>query len=119
MSVTYLANNKGDLVPPHPDMAHPVAASGITKTLTSANTNYTQTVEAGSSYRITCGKSGGSSNGWIWFSVTGTIATAANREYVVGYGESVIIKIPIGTTTLNMGSSVAATVVHMAKVVDA
>lgn len=118
MAVTYFCNNKGDLVPPHPDMAHPVAGTGQTKSIALANTNYTVTVEAGSSYRVVSGSGGLDNDGWVWFSITGDVTTDANKEYTLSLGESAIIKIPVGATTLNIGSSLASTMVYLVKVRD-
>jgi len=112
----YSSDNSGNLVPATPTSADPVAASGIVTTLTTAGTNYTITVAAGASYAVTCGKAASDASGEIIsFSITGTAATDANKEWNVGLGQTIIIHIPAGVTTLNAVSTLAATLVYMSK----
>jgi len=112
----YSSDNSGNRIPVHPLAANPVAASGLTKTLTTANTNYTLTVEAGAVYRIV---------GWvdgaitlpdlIFASITGTAVTNANKEWVFPLSTVGIIKIPAGVTTLNLTATADSVVVYLAK----
>lgn len=113
---TYLSDNKGHRVPPHPNEAHPVAASGLTKTLTTAGTNYTLTVEQGKSYRI-IGTLATSvlTTEVVFCGITGTQATTANREWAIPLGQAGIIHIPIGSTTLNLTATVNGVKVYLAK----
>lgn len=92
---TFLSDNKGNRVAPGVTAIDPVAASGIT--LNPANTNNaTKTVVGGERYAVTVV---GSSP--FKFSITGTTVTAANIEWVCCPHETIIIKIPEGTTSLN------------------
>ena len=115
MDSGYTLNNSGDRVA-IPGTADPVAASGIVTTLTTANTNYTITVVAGAIYSVVAGKAGSDAAGEIIsFSITATAATDANKEWNVGLGQTCIIKIPDGVTTLNAASTLAVTKVYMSK----
>lgn len=112
----YSCDNAGNRVPPHPNMVNPMAASGLTKTLTTAGTNYTLTVEGGESYRIIGSLAGATgTNDVLFASITGTAATTANKEWAFPVGQAGIIKIPEGVTTLNMTATVSLVVVYAAK----
>jgi hypothetical protein len=111
----YISDNAGNRVAV-PGTANPVAASGIVTTLTSAGTNYTITVVEGATYNIVAGKAASDAAGEIIsFSITGTAATDANKEWNIGLGQTLIIKIPVGVTTLNVVSTLAATLVYMSR----
>ena len=114
MKEIYLSDNAGNRVAPHPNMLNPLAASGIAITLTNADTNYTQTVVAGT-YKIICHKTAASSHDIVFASITGVATTAANREWFFPLGQVGIIVIPKGVTTLNLVSTLAAVEVYLAK----
>ncbi len=90
----FLSDNAGNRVPPDPYMADPVAASGATTSTGTAGTDLTLTVVAGLVYIVTCVGSAG------LFSITGVTSTAANIEWVCPADSTILIKIPIGVTTL-------------------
>jgi len=116
MSETFLSDNKGHRVPPHPDSAHPVAASGLTETLTTAGTNYTLTVEQGESYKvISTLASSVMTTEIVFMGITGAQTVTANREWMFPLGQSGIVHIPIGQTTLNMTASVSGVIVYLVK----
>lgn len=112
---TYLSDNKGNRVSPHPNILHPVLTSGLKKVLTSADTNYTQTVTAGATYRIISTLTAASSADVIFVSVTGTAVTDANKEWAFPLGQAGVIKIPKNVTTLNLVSTVALAEVYLAQ----
>jgi hypothetical protein len=89
-------DNNGNKVPAHPNMADPIAASGQTLTNATADADGTATVVAGATYVFTTLKTGG-----FYFSITGVVTTPANIEWACPLQQSVIIKIPVGVTTLH------------------
>lgn len=97
MTEMYLSSNKGHRVGPGVTAIDPIAGSGITLN-PSATTNQTQTVVGGAQYAVTI--VGASA---FIFSITGTIATAANIEWVCAPNETIVIVIPQSITTLNYG----------------
>jgi hypothetical protein len=107
----YNIDNLGNMVV-LPHCAHPVLASGQTLTATTAGTNYTATVKCGHNYVVTA------TVGTAFFGVTGTIATAANREWICGQGGKITLHIPqistgAATRTLNYGGNTDATVIYL------
>jgi hypothetical protein len=84
-----------------PNMATPVAGSGLKLTNASADTDGTQTVVAGATYVFTSLATGG-----FYFSITGVVTTAANVEWVCPIYQSIIIKIPEGVTSLHFATTV-------------
>lgn len=111
---TYLSDNKGNRVPPHPNEIHPIAASGLTVTLTTAGTDYTLTVEPGKSYRIIGTLSAAASHDVVFAGIL-TQATTANREWAIPLGQAGIVHIPVGTTTLHLTATVNSVVIYAAK----
>ena len=97
MTDVYLSDNNGNRMAPHVGMVDPVLASGQTLTNASKDTNTTATVVAGGIYAITAQEVGG------FFFGLATIATAANIIWACPVRETIIIKIPVGYTTLNYG----------------
>jgi hypothetical protein len=89
----YQSDNSGNRAS-IPEIADPVAASGISFAMATAGSDYTQTVVAGRQYIVTAVA------GTILLSITGVTSTAANVEWVIPVGETHIIKIPVGSTTL-------------------
>ncbi len=71
----------------------PVLASGITISLATGGTDYTATVAEGT-YVVTV------DGGFCLFSLTGVTSTAANREWAVADGDTFILHVPYGYTTL-------------------
>ena len=97
-----------------PNVADPVAASGILKTLTNAGDDYQQVLEAGQLYIVTISKA---TVGilTVLAGITGVTSTAANVEWVWCAEQTYIFRMPIGKTTLYLESDVAATLVHFRK----
>lgn len=93
MQETFLSDNVGNRVPPHPNEAAPTLASGQTLS-PNKNTNTEVTVVAGASYVITV------IAGWFVFGIA-TTATAANIIWVCPQGQTIVIKIPVGYTSLH------------------
>lgn len=89
-------DNAGHIVPPDPKIAHPVAASGITITMTTSGDDYTQTVEQGQAYALTFVATAGKV---MFGSITGVTSAAANIEWVFMANKEYIVFIPIGSTT--------------------
>jgi len=88
------SDNAGNRVPPHPDIAAPVVASGQTVATGTAGDDKTFTVVAGAVYALTgIGTA-------VLAGITGVTSTAANIEWVAPADKTIIIKIPIGKTTL-------------------
>ena len=107
----YTIDNLGQMIP-LPHVAHPVLASGQTLTATTAGTNYTATVKCGKTYIATA------TVGCAYFGVTGTVATAANREWICANGGKIVIHVPqisTGATTriLNYSGDTNVTVVYL------
>lgn len=112
----YSCDNAGHRMPPHPNMANPVLESGLTKTITTAGTNYGLAVEAGETYRVIGTLAGATgTNDAVFFGVSGTTATTANKEWAFPMGQVGFVKIPEGITTLYMTSTVSLTIVYLAK----
>lgn len=94
MGETYLSDNSGNRVPPHPGEADPTAASGQTVATGTAGDDKTFTVVAGAVYALTgIGTA-------VLCSITGVTSTAANIEWVAPADTTIIIKIPAAKTTL-------------------
>ncbi len=92
-----LSDNSGNRVPPHGDMADPVAASGITIATGTAGDDKTQTLVGGKMYAVTLIGTDGTV---ILASATGVTSTAANIEFVFPAGRTSIFRMPIGKTIL-------------------
>lgn len=84
------------------DAAVVLPGSGITLTDASTGANHTQAVVPGATYAITV--SPAVVNGNFHFSVTGTILTAANIEFVACVGDTIVIRIPDNVAVLNYQS---------------
>lgn len=91
---TFLSDNAGHRVAPY-GAADPVAATGQKLTHGTAGTNGTATVEAGAAYAFTAQKTGG-----FIFGVA-TTATDANVIWACPLGQTIIIVIPNGITSLH------------------
>ncbi len=93
----YSMDNMGNRVPPHPNMADPVAASGKTLATGTAGDDKTQTLVGGQMYIVTLVGTAGTA---ILASTTGVTSTAANIEFVFVPGVPNIFRMPEGKTTL-------------------
>jgi len=92
----YLSDNSGNRVPPHPNMANPVAGSGV-QLDAGKDVAGTETVVGGQMYIIST--TGNSAGRWL-FSITGACTTVGNIEWVCAQGQKIIIKIPKDKATL-------------------
>ena len=92
----FSCDNSGNRVPPHPNLANPVAASGV-QLDAGKDVDGTETVVGGQMYIIST--TGSNAGRWM-FSITGVLTTEANVEWVCSQGSKIIIKIPQGVTTL-------------------
>lgn len=105
----YHSDNSGNRVPPHPDEADPVAKSGQTKATGTAGDDLTFTVVGGERYAITgIGTA-------ILISTTGQTSTAARIEWVAPANTTIIIRIPIGKTTLYFEGDTGAKNIYLRK----
>lgn len=94
MGDTFISDSAGNRAAPGAINCPPVLASGITIAMATAGEDYTGTVVAGKTYAVTV------NGGFCLFSVTGVTSTEANREWCAANGNTIIIKIPLGYTTL-------------------
>ena len=115
MGMDYSCDNQGNLMPPSVEMAAPVAASGITLTLTTGGADYTQTLEAGSSYVVTYT---GTAAKIMLAGITGVTSTAANIEWVWFANTTHIIHMPKGSTTFYCESNESGNIVYFSKLAD-
>jgi len=115
MNMGFSLDNNGNLMAPSVDMAAPVAASGITLTLTTSGTDYTQTLTAGSSYIVTYT---GTAGKIMFAGITGVTSTAANREWVWMANSTHIIHMPKGSATFYCESDESGNIVYFSKLAD-
>lgn len=115
MGMNFSCDNVGNRIPPHPNMSAPVAGSGILVTCTTADTNYTTTVEAGATYKVSASKTSDLIGNIIAMSITGTAVTDANKEWVFNLGKSCVIKIPNDKTILNITATEDLVLAHLIK----
>lgn len=102
-------DNSGNSTPIHPHVADPVAASGITLTITTGGADATQTLVQGQMYIITpIGTT-------ILASITGVTSTAANIEWVFPPNVSSIFRMPIGSVTLYYEGNTSSTIAYIRK----
>lgn len=90
MNHVYNQDQLGNKVPHGVISGDPVAASGQTLDQTSSTAI---TVVAGATYLVTPGV------GYVCLGLA-TVATAANILWIANVGQTIAIKIPVGTTTL-------------------
>ena len=93
MSDTTLSDSAGNRAALGAINCPAVLASGITIAMATAGDDYTGIVGE-KTYAITV------DGGFCLFSLTGVTSTAANREYCCGDGQTIIIHVPHGYTTL-------------------
>jgi hypothetical protein len=108
----YLADNSGNRVPPGAVAVDPVAASGISLAGGTAGSDVTQPVVGGKLYAITSIDSN-----WL-FSITGVTSTAANIEWVLPEDATIIIRIPLGVTTLYFECDGSSKTAYMREVAE-
>ncbi len=90
----FASDNSGNRVVFDVNTTDPVSASGLTVATGTAGDDVTLTVVAGATYALTCiGAS-------VLASTTGVTSTAANVEWIAPAGVTIVIKIPVGKTTL-------------------
>lgn len=104
-----LYDNMGHNVPPHANLADPVLASGQTLTNATAGADTSATVVAGESYIITALTTGGFIFGLA------TVETAANIIWACPLGQTIIIKIPVGYTTLHYATNTNNGIAYLRK----
>lgn len=109
MAEIYLSDNSGNRVPPHPGLVNPVAASGQTVATGTAGDDKTFTVVAGESYTIM----GVDTD--VLLGITGVTSTPANIEWLAPRNKAIVIKIPVGKTTLYFEGTVGSKNVYLAK----
>lgn len=105
-----LSNQAGQKADPS-GWAKPVAGTGVTLTATTMNTDYTTTVVPGKRYLLAS-----NAVGTMWFSVTGTVVTAANKEHLLTKAGRIGIEVPIGVTTLHYGGDTDSSIAYMVEV---
>jgi len=93
----YSCDNSGNRIPPDVNASDPVLASGQNVSAGSKDTDATITVVAGARYAITC------IAGAHIFGIA-TTGTAANCIWACGSGQTIIIRIPVGYTSLHYQS---------------
>ncbi len=107
---TYLSDNVGNRVAPHPGLAHPVLGTGQVVTVTSGGDDDTFTVTAGRAYRIVgvgCA---------ILVSLTGVTSTAANVEWCAPANTPIIIQVPNDYTTIYCEGDTGTTVIRLVEI---
>jgi len=109
MSDIYLSNNGGQRVSPHPNLSHPVNGTGQQLTNGSADTDTTATVVAGAQYAVTALNTGGFILG------LSDPTTATNVMWVCPLYETIVIKIPEGSTTLHYATDTADGIAYLRK----
>ena len=98
MSENYSCDNSGNRIPGDIHASDPVAASGITLTMTTSGEDYTETnLVEGQMYAITFVATAGKV---MFASITGVTSTPANIEWIFYAGVPHIFRMPIGKTTL-------------------
>lgn len=112
MQEVYLSDNSGNRVPPGVVAVDPVAASGISIAGGVAGSDVTQAVEQGKLYAFTSVDSN-----WL-FSITGVTSTAANIEWVCPEDATILIRIPMGKTTLYLECDGASKTGYLRKVAE-
>ena len=95
---TYISDNSGNRTPGDPLMSDPIAGSGLTLAMATSGNDYTQTgLTGGRMYAITFVAA---ANKVMFLSTTGVTSTAANIEWVIVAGQTIIVRIPLGSTIL-------------------
>jgi len=95
MPETFVSDNAGHRVPPHPNASDPISASGQTLTNAAKDTNTGVTVVAGALYALTAQEVGG-----FYLGTADVITYPAYIMWACPVGQTIIIRIPIGITSL-------------------
>lgn len=93
MTEIYHSDNAGNRMPPDPNMSAPILGSGQTLA-PNKETNTEATVVAGAIYAITA------IEGEFIFGIA-TVVTTANIIWICPQGKTIVIKIPVGYTSLH------------------
>lgn len=109
MSEVFISDNTGNRVPPHPNIADPVAESGQTQATGTAGDDLTLTIVAGAVYALI------GIDTAVLISITGVTSTPANIEWVAAANTTILIKIPIGKTTLYFEGTTGSKNVYLRK----
>jgi len=107
VGIPYVSDNGGVIVPPHPNEGYPVLATGQTLTDAATGGDETATVEAGALYAFTARPgpvAAGTLTDTTFVFGLATILTAANIVWVCPPGETILIQIPAGYTSLHYES---------------
>lgn len=115
MQEMYSSDNSGNRVPPTPQLADPVPASGISKTLATSGNDYEQALAQGQLYIITFVATAGLR---MLASITGVTSTAANIEWVFMANTEYVFRMPINKTTLYCESNATNGYVFLRKLAD-
>ena len=108
---TYLSDNAGHRVPPA-DAPDPVVATGQTLTNATKDTDTSATVVAGAKYALTAQTVGG------FYLGVAAITTAANIVWCCPLGETIIIVIPTGITTLHYAADTNSAVGYLRRLTE-
>jgi len=106
----YLSDNSGNRIPGHPHCPDPVAASGITLTITGAE--QTEELVGGEMYAITYVDAVGKK---MLAGFTGVTTTDANIEWVFAANETYIFHMPVDKTTFYYCGDTAQTSAYLRK----
>lgn len=105
-------DNSGNFVPQTENMVDPVAASGQTVATGTSGDDKTFTVSQGKMYALTgIGTA-------ILVSTTGVTSTAANIEWVAGANQTLIMRVPIGKTTIYLEGDTSTKNVYLREVAE-
>lgn len=97
---SYSSDNSGNLVPSGVASADPSAGSGQTLTDATIGGDHNVTVVAGEVYAFTAALTGS-----FFFGIA-AVTSAANIIWVCGLYDTIVMKIPVGITTLHYAGSV-------------
>lgn len=105
-------DNSGNRIPAVIEACDPVPASGITLTITTDGTDYTQTLVAGQMYIITFV---GTAGKLMFASATGVTSTAANIEWIFMANVNYLFRMPFGKKTLYFEANESGVVAYVRK----
>jgi len=108
----FSTDNSGNRTPAVIEACDPVAASGITISMTTSGDDYTQTLVGGQMYIITFV---GTAGKVMFASITGETSVAANIEWVFMANVNYVFRMPMGKITLYCESNEANTKAYIRK----
>lgn len=111
----FSSDNSGNRIPAVAEACDPVAASGITLTITSSGEDYTQTLVAGQMYVITFV---GTAGKVMLAGITGVTSMAANIEWIFMANVNYIFRMPLDKTTLYFEANESSKVAYIRKLAD-